>query len=319
MACFTVLIGGLSLENAEIILNQTLIMLILIIVGIICKKTKIITDDGNKELSKLVLTVVNPIVILMAYQTDYKPQLVKNLLIAFGLSILSYIILIIAAYLLIPQKDGRETQIERFSAIYSNCGFMGIPLVNALFGSEGIFYLTAFLTVFNLVVWTHGIILISGERNLKNIVKVFYSPVIISIVLGIIMFFAQIRLPDIITDSLNFISNLNTPLAMIVSGVTIADTKILKLLKKPGIYYVSFLKLILLPLILIAAFSLFNVNEQVRITVLVAASAPAAAMCTLQCIRYEKNSLYASEIFAASTILSVVTLPIIVHIDNLFS
>lgn len=306
------------MENAEIILNQTLIMLILIIVGIICKKTKIITDDGNKELSKLVLTVVNPIVILMAYQTDYKPQLVKNLLIAFGLSILSYIILIVAAYLLIPQKDGRETQIERFSAIYSNCGFMGIPLVNALFGSEGIFYLTAFLTVFNLVVWTHGIILISGERNLKNIVKVFYSPVIISIVLGIIMFFAQIRLPDIITDSLNFISNLNTPLAMIVSGVTIADTKILKLLKKPGIYYVSFLKLILLPLILIAVFSLFNVNEQVRITVLVAASAPAAAMCTLQCIRYEKNSLYASEIFAASTILSVVTLPIIVHIDNLF-
>lgn len=307
------------MENAEIILNQTLIMLILIIVGIICKKTKIITDDGNKELSKLVLTVVNPIVILMAYQTDYKPQLVKNLLIAFGLSILSYIILIVAAYLLIPQKDGRETQIERFSAIYSNCGFMGIPLVNALFGSEGIFYLTAFLTVFNLVVWTHGIILISGERNLKNIVKVFYSPVIISIVLGIIMFFAQIRLPDIITDSLNFISNLNTPLAMIVSGVTIADTKILKLLKKPGIYYVSFLKLILLQLILIAVFSLFNVNEQIRITVLVAASAPAAAMCTLQCIRYEKNSLYASEIFAASTILSVVTLPIIVHIDNLFS
>lgn len=307
------------MENAEIILNQTLIMLILIIVGIICKKTKIITDDGNKELSKLVLTVVNPIVILMAYQTDYKPQLVKNLLIAFGLSILSYIILIVATYLLIPQKDGRETQIERFSAIYSNCGFMGIPLVNALFGSEGIFYLTAFLTVFNLVVWTHGIILISGERNLKNIVKVFYSPVIISIVLGIIMFFAQIRLPDIITDSLNFISNLNTPLAMIVSGVTIAETKILKLLKKPGIYYVSFLKLILLPLILIAVFSLFNVNEQIRITVLVAASAPAAAMCTLQCIRYEKNSLYASEIFAASTILSVVTLPIIVHIDNLFS
>ncbi len=307
------------MENAEIILNQTLIMLILIIVGIICKKTKIITDDGNKELSKLVLTVVNPIVILMAYQTDYKPQLVKNLLIAFGLSILSYIILIVAAYLLIPQKDGRETQIERFSAIYSNCGFMGIPLVNALFGSEGIFYLTAFLTVFNLVVWTHGIILISGERNIKNIVKVFYSPVIISIVLGIIMFFAQIRLSDIITDSLNFISNLNTPLAMIVSGVTIADTKIIKLLKKPGIYYVSFLKLILLPLILIAVFSLFNVNEQVRITVLVAASAPAAAMCTLQCIRYEKNSLYASEIFAASTILSVVTLPIIVHIDNLFS
>ena len=140
------------MNNAEIILNQTIIMLILIITGIICKKTKIISDDGNKELSKLVINVVNPVVILMAYQTEYKAFLVKNLLISFALSLLSYVVFIIIAYILIPSKENRETQIERFSAIYSNCGFMGIPLVDAIFGAEGVFYLTAFITILNLFV-----------------------------------------------------------------------------------------------------------------------------------------------------------------------
>jgi len=305
------------LNNAEIILNQTIIMLILIITGIICKKTKIISDDGNKELSKLVINVVNPVVILMAYQTEYKAFLVKNLLISFALSLLSYVVFIIIAYILIPSKENRETQIERFSAIYSNCGFMGIPLVDAIFGAEGVFYLTAFITVFNLFVWTHGITLISEEKQLKNIVKIFYSPVIISIALGIIMFFFQIKIPENPSKALDFIASLNTPLAMIVSGVTIADTNIIKLLKKYRIYYICFLKLILIPIIVTIIFSLFDLNECVKLTIIIAASAPSAAMCTLQCLKYNKNSLYASEIFAASTIISVFALPFIVKINSM--
>ncbi|MBE6860252.1 MAG: AEC family transporter [Ruminococcus sp.] len=292
-------------------------MLILIITGIICKKTKIISDDGNKELSKLVINVVNPVVILMAYQTEYKAFLVKNLLISFALSLLSYVVFIIIAYILIPSKENRETQIERFSAIYSNCGFMGIPLVDAIFGAEGVFYLTAFITVFNLFVWTHGITLISEEKQLKNIVKIFYSPVIISIALGIIMFFFQIKIPENPSKALDFIASLNTPLAMIVSGVTIADTNIIKLLKKYRIYYICFLKLILIPIIVTIIFSLFDLNECVKLTIIIAASAPSAAMCTLQCLKYNKNSLYASEIFAASTIISVFALPFIVKINSM--
>jgi len=305
------------LDSAQTILNQTIIMLILIVTGIICKKTNIISETGNKDLSKLVLNVVNPIVILMAYQTDYKPYLVKNLLISFALSVLSYAVFITAAYILIPAKENRETSIERFSAIYSNCGFMGIPLVDAIFGFEGVFYLTAFITTFNLFVWTHGVILISGEKQLKNIAKIFYSPVIISIALGIIMFFFQIRIPENPTKALDFIASLNTPLAMIVSGVTIADTNVIALIKKVRIYYICLLKLILIPVIVTVIFAFFNINECVRLTVIIAASAPSAAMCTLQCIKYNKNSLYASEIFAATTILSVIALPFIVKFDNL--
>lgn len=301
------------------ILKQTIIMLILITVGIVCSKTKIISKESNKDLSKFVLQVVNPVMIFMSYQTDYKPELVKNLLLTFVLSLGAYAVTILLAYLLIPSKKGRETELERFSAIYSNCGFMGIPLVNALFGMEGVFYLTAFITVFNLIVWTHGIILISGEKSMKNIVKVLYSPTIIAIVLGIITFFLQIRLHEVPAKALEFISQLNTPMAMIVSGVTMAETNVLKLLKKGGVYYICFLRLLLIPAILAALLSPLGISEKVRLTIIVAASAPPAAMCTLQCIRYGRNSVYASEIFTAGTILSVLTLPLVVEFTELLT
>lgn len=298
---------------ATTILNQTIIMLILMIVGVICSKTGLISNDTNKELSKFVLQVVNPVVIFVSYQTEYRSELVKNLLLTFALSMGALAAAIAAACLLVRGKKRKDSEIERFSAIYSNCGFMGIPLVNALFGTEGVFYLTAFITVFNILVWTHGIILISGEKSLKQVVKVIFSPTIISIVLGLVTFFVQIKLPSPVLGALGFIKDLNTPLAMVVSGVTMAGTNVIGLLRKTRIYYVCLLKLFVIPLLIAAAMAFFGgIDEKVRMTVLVAASAPPAAMCTLQCIRYGKNSVYASELFTAGTILSILSLPLVV-------
>lgn len=285
-------------------------------VGVLCFKAHIISRESNKDLSKLVLQVVNPAVIFMSYQTDYKSELVRNLLLTFALSVGSMAILIAAAYIFIRKKEDRETEIERFSAIYSNCGFMGIPLMNALFGMEGVFYLTAYITVFNIIVWTHGIILISGEKDIKKVIKVFYSPTIISIVLGIICFFLKLRLPEVPSRAFNFVVQLNTPLAMIVSGVTMAETDIPELLKNKRVYMVCALRLLLLPAILSVLLSLLPLDEKVCMTVIVAAAAPPAAMCTLQCIRYGRNSVYASELFTAGTVFSVATLPMMVRITE---
>lgn len=299
-----------------IILNQTIIMLLLMLTGVLCSKTKIISSSANRELSNLVLHVVNPVMIFMSYQTELKGELVKNLLIAFGLSIAVFIIMIAAVYIIIPRKDGRETEIERFSAIYSNCGFMGIPLANAMFGMEGVFYLTAFITVFNIIVWTHGIILLTGERDFKQIIKVFYSPTVIAIVLGLIAFFLEFRLPGLPSKALNYIAELNTPLAMIVSGVSMAETKVSNMIKNVGVYRTCSIRLIILPVILSLGLSFLPISEKVVLTVLAAASAPPAAMCTLQCLRFGKNNIYSSEIFTAGTIFSVVTLPLIVQLTE---
>jgi len=303
---------------AETILRQTIIMLMLIMVGVLCSKTKLISKETNKELSGFVLQVVNPAMIFMSYQTDYRSELVENLLMTFILSIAALAVIAAAAYIFIRRKEGRDTEIERFSAIYSNCGFMGIPLMNALFGMEGVFYLTAFISVFNISVWTQGIVLISGERDMKKVVKVFYSPTMIAIALGMLSFFLRIRIPSVPAKAVDYVAELNTPLAMIVSGVTIADTNVVKLMKKPSVYYVTFMRLLLIPMIVTLSVVPLPVDEKVKMTVIVAASAPPAAMCTLQCIRYGRNSLYASEIFAFGTILSVGSLPLIVRVaENL--
>lgn len=302
-----------------IILKQTFIMLLLMLVGVLCYKTKIISSASNKELSKFVLQVVNPVMIFMSYQTEIHADLVKNLFITFGLSVISFVITIIAVYILISKKKGRETEIERFSAIYSNCAFMGIPLANAMFGMEGVFYLTAFITIFNLFVWTHGIILLTGEKDFKQVIKVFYSPTIIAIVLGLIAFFTQIELPKLPAKVLDYIASLNTPLAMIVSGISMAETNVFKMIKKPDVYRVCLVKLIILPVILSVLLVFLPVDEKVRLIVLVAASAPPAATCTLQCLRYGKNYLYSSEIFTSGTILSIITLPLIVKLTELLT
>ncbi len=302
---------------ANTILKQSIIMLMLIIVGIVCSKTKIISKDTNKQLSTFVLQVVNPVLILMSFQKEYRPELAKNLLITFALSVMAFVIMIAASMIFVRKKEGRETEIERFASTYSNCAFMGIPLINALFQSEGVFYLTAFITVFNMFVWTHGVIMLSGERNFKQVVKVFYSPTIIAIALGLVTFFAQIKIPSVPAQALQFIADINTPMAMIVSGVTIAGTNLKGLLKQPGVYYISLLKLVIVPLILIAVLAPMPIDEKVRMTVVVAASAPPAAMCTLLSLKYNKNSLYSSEIFAVGTILSIATLPLMVKITEI--
>ncbi|MBE6861981.1 MAG: AEC family transporter [Ruminococcus sp.] len=299
------------------IFRQTIIMLILIFTGVLCAKTKIIGKEANRDLSKFVLQVINPVVIFMAYQSEYRPELAKNLLVTFGLSLLSFVIMITLAYVFVRKKEKRETEIERFSLIYSNCGFMGIPLVSALFGDEGVFYLTAFITVFNIFVWTHGIILISGEKSMKNIVKVLRSPTIISIALGLICFFARIKLPEVPAQALTFIKEINTPMAMIVSGVTMADTDVFKLVKNLRVYIICALRLLVIPLAVVGVLSVFDIDSKVRLTIIAASAAPPAAMCTLHCIRYGKNSVYSSEIFTAGTILSVLTLPLIVKIAEL--
>ncbi len=298
---------------SDIIFGQTLIMLILIAVGVVCAKTGLISEASNKDLSKFMLQVVNPVVIFMSYQKPYKAELARNLLLTFVLSAGALAAVIVLSYFLVRKKEGRQFEIERFSAVYSNCGFMGIPLVNAIYHDEGVFYLTAFITVFNLIVWTHGVILISGQKDFRQVIKVFYSPTIISILLGLLTFFLNIRLPETMLSALGFIKEVNTPMAMIVSGVTIAATNVPKMLKNLRVYYVCLLKLIVLPLILAVPLALLTeIDEKVRMTVLVAAAAPPAAMCTLLSIRYGKNSVYASEIFTAGTIFSVGSLPLVV-------
>lgn len=295
---------------SQIILQQAFIMLVLILIGAGCFRFRLLSQSTVSEISRLVLTVVNPIVILLAYQRELKAELAVNLGWTFLLSVLSYAAAMLISYLAIPDKEGRETAIERFSCIYSNCGFMGIPLVQAMFGLEGVFYLTAFITIFNILAWTHGVMQISGQHSLHSLKKVLRSPAIIAIALGMFLFFTQLRLPELLTQPLAMVGELNTPLAMFVAGATIAQTNLPAVLKKPRVFYLCALRLLIIPAAALMLFLCTPFDSIIEMTVLAAAAAPSAAMCTMQCINYQKNAAYASEIFAMSTLLSILTMPL---------
>ena len=296
------------------VLNQTITMFLLIIVGVICAKINMLSEKTCKQLSKLLLQIVNPAMIFIAYNKKFESALLENLLFTLLFSAIAMIAAVVTAYIFIRKKDGRETEIERFSVIYSNCGFMGIPLINAMYGYDGVFYLTAYLTAFNLCVWSHGVIMMSGKKDFKSVLKVFYSTTMIAIFLGLIRFVTQIELPEVLTNAITHIANMNTPLAMIVSGGTIARSGFFKGLKKWRVYYCSVIKLVAIPLFVLAIVAFVPINPVVKAVVVMASAAPSASRGTLFALQYDKNADYASEIFAISTILSIATMPLMTKI-----
>lgn len=316
-----------------ILANQILVIFIIIIIGVICYRSKLIDDRTNSKLSDILLTLVNPVVIFVSYQREFTRDLLEGLLISLILSLVTHIVSIIISYIMIRRKrrktivvdgvsvkkyvDNQDVEVERFSSIYSNVGFMGIPLVNGIFGSEGVFYVSASLTIFNIFVWTHGVYMMSGSRNmkLKEILKTLTSPTIVAILLGLLLFILQISLPNVMYEALTYIANLNTPFAMLIAGVTIGKTNIIQLLtKKIRKYYISFLRLLLIPLVIVFMFIWLPINDMVKITAILMAATPTATMCTLFAIKHEKNSVLAAEIFTICTLLSVITIPIVIRI-----
>lgn len=303
------------MELSLILLKQVGVMLLLICIGAVCFKSKLISLEGNKNLTNLVLYVVNPAVIIVSYHQTFTPHLFKGLAYALLLSAAGLLVFIGSSYLLLRGKNQDSIIIERINASYSNCGFMGIPLALALFGSEGVLYITAINTVFNILIWTHGVAAISKNKSEVSLKKIITNPTIIATVLGFLMFAFQIKIPGLIFNTLSYVNDMITPLAMFIAGITIANSNIIKALKKPRIYFVCAIKLLIVPIVFILLISLLPCpNETAKITTIVGLSCPSATIGTMLAIRFNKDSSYSSEIFGLSTILSIITLPVIVYI-----
>ncbi|MGN8631199.1 AEC family transporter [Blautia sp. HCP3S3_G3] len=294
-----------------LIFNQLLKMLFIMLLAVICFKIGLINQEGNRNLSNLLLMVINPCVILTVYQTDYEPRLVKGLLISFAAAVIAHILAIAIARVLIRAKDNRNYAIERFAAVYSNCGFIGIPLINSVLGSEGVFYLTAYMTVFNILAWTHGLTLLTKKFDPKCLKEGILSPIVLATLAAMALFFAQIRIPDVLLDSMTYVADMNTPVAMMIAGFSLAQTDLKKTFTHVRLYWVSFVKLLAVPFAVLIFLGFFHLDYTVAYTTLIAAACPVSATTTMMCIRLNDNYTYASEIFSFTTVLSIVTIPLV--------
>lgn len=284
------------------------------VLAFICYRIKLINQEGNRNLSNLLLMVINPCLIITVYQTEYDPQLVRDLLIAIVLAVAAHIIAIAIAHFLIPEKGRADFEIDRFAAVYGNCGFMGIPLINSVLGSKGVFLITAYMTVFNIFTWTHGLLLLTGNFSAKRLKEGLTAPIVICTFIGAGLFFLQIRLPEPLLDSMTYVADMNTPVAMMIAGFSVAQADLKGIFAKVRIYWVCILKLFIVPLAVLLLLAVVRVNPDVAYTTLIASACPTATTATMMSIRFKRNYTYASEIFSFTTVLSILSIPIVTFI-----
>lgn len=309
---------------ASIVAIKILQMFIILLAGVIAYKTRLINKTSTAHLSNLLLMMVSPLLSFLSYQLDFTPALLNGLLLALFASVLTYVISIGLSELLfrleksLLSKTETRTEnygVEKIALVYSNCGFFGIPLVSSIFGTEGVFYLTAYLTAFNVLLWTHGLLAMGERFDLKTLWKKLMTPAILAVVTGVICFLLRIHLPEILTYPLGLIANMNTPLAMIVAGANLAQADLLKCLKKPRVYLVSFLRLLVLPalslLLLWVLHITISLDFTIAFTVFIASACPVGAVSIMFAERFGKDSSYATELFVVTTVLSLLTIPLI--------
>lgn len=300
------------MDAVDSILFQIIVMFSLILCGVFLYRIHWISEETNKQLSRLVISFVNPALMFSAYTIELKSYLIKGLLQAFGVAIVTHLLAIGISRMLLKKKHAEDYGLERYCCIYSNCAFIGIPLVSSVYGEEGVFYVTAYITIFNLLMWSHGIMLMSKEGEFHFVKKVLCSPTIIATILGMIVFFGQIKVPELLLEPIEYVGSMNTPLAMMVSGVTIAQSNFFQAVKNIRVYQIAFWKLLGVPLIVLFCFLFTPINHVALMSVVLVAACPVAAASTLLAIQYEKNAKYASQIFGITTILSMFTLPFLV-------
>lgn len=294
-----------------IVLKQTLTMALYIAIGFTLFKTKKITLVGSKDLATLLLWLVVPAVLINSFCVPYSPEKLRELGVSFLLGLLALLLSMSISALLF-----RKDAIENLAVAFSNAGFMGIPLVRQSLGEDAVFYLVGFVAALNLFQWSYGLILLGGKKGKGSWKGIFGSPVVVGSVIGFVLFVTGLgdKLPDVVGGALKGVVATNSPLAMIVLGVYLAQTELKSLVTTPRIYLLSGARLALIPLVTLAVFRLLPGPRAVKLALLIAASAPVGSNAAVYAQLYDRDYPYACKAVAQSTVLSILTLPLMVSL-----
>ncbi|OOM13867.1 AEC family transporter [Clostridium saccharobutylicum] len=310
------------MELGIIVAKQVIIMFILIGIGILAFKKKIVTIEATNIYSNFLLVFVVPALIINAYQRGMVKEQLIGLGYSFLLAIVFHVMAIIVVNVFIKKREDSNYRVERMGAIYSNCGFMAFPVLLALLGEEGALYGTAFIGIFNVFSWTNGVTILTGENTI-NIKKIVFNPGSLGFIVGLILYLTQIQIGDVISQTISYVASLNTPLAMVITGVFLANINIKETLKDFNIYKSVLLRTVILPLIMIFLIKItgfeswFDTAKSVAIAHIVACSCPAAASTILLVARKGLNSEHGAKLVTMSTLFSVITIPALTIFINL--
>ena len=303
------------MELAIITVKQVLELFVLIISGIFLYKKNIIREDGKKLLSDILIKFVVPCMIINSYMGKFNDEVLDNIGKSFIYSIILCVIGIVISLAVSFVVSDEHKGIFRFACSFSNAAYMGFPLIRALFGEEGILYASSYVTVFNILLWSVGYVFFADKMPIKKLLKnLITCPPIIAVVVGLIIYLFKIPVTNIIADPISSVGAMTTPISMIVTGVAMGEAGIVRLIKQKHLLYGLFIRLILIPMVSLLVFYIFNISGIVATVTLVLEACPCAAITTMFAIQYGHDQKYAAALVVISTICSIVTLPLYVYL-----
>lgn len=290
------------------ILQKCVILFLMITVGYVCGKKEIITNQGSKQITSILLYIVNPCITVSSLQSIIGKVNLFNLLICACLSAAAIALAVLLSFVFFRRTPKKKQGVLRFAMCYSNSGFMGIPVVEAVLGSTGVAYAAIFGAIFNVFLWSHGYVIMSGEKKIR-LKQIFVNPGTIGLAIGLPLFAFSIKIPSIIEVPAASFASLNTPLAMIVIGCFISRVKLRELFIDRDLYKASALRLLLAPAAVFAALLLSGFDKTIATTVLLLSAAPAAANTAMFAAEFGGDTELGSKAVALTSILSILTMP----------
>lgn len=297
------------MEAMMVIVGKVAVILILIAVGYVVTKRGWITERGASEITSLLIKIVTPCLVVNSFLGSTDSLKVSEMLLALAVSALSLGISLAISLVTFRKEPPERQKVLRFAVIFSNAGFMGIPLVESIVGSKGVIYGSFFVVAFNVICWTYGYSMMSGGAKM-NIKTVLLNPGIIGLIFGLPIYFLKIQLPAILAEPVGFLSNLNTPLAMLVIGSYIARVDLHSFISDMAVYKMAFLRLVAAPALYLLVLMVIRPEPDLLVSSIIQASAPVAANTVLFAVQYHQDSELASKTVAVSTVLSIITIPV---------
>lgn len=292
-------------------------LFVLIAVGFFCGKKGILNDLSSRRITDIVLYVVTPCVMITAFQREFSFELVGKIITATVCAALILAGSILVSVLVFRNKDESRRKVLQFSVIFSNCGFMSLPLQKAILGDDGWFYGSVFVAVFNIFVWTYGLVSMSGDRKQLSLKKLAFNPGIFGVVVAIILFVCKINLPYIISQPIAYLSDLNTPLPMLIIGFYLSKADFKKAFTDMGIYAAVAVRLLVIPVISAIVMSLFRIDSTIIVAFIIASSAPTAATTTMFAAKFSRDVDLSVGVVASTTVVSVITMPLVVAFSQI--
>lgn len=301
--------------DIQVIVNQMIILFLVMIVGYIANKAKILDQNQNQKMSSLILNVTSPALILSSVATPTNGSL-SSVVQIFLISIVIYMVLPIMGILLgkILKVQKEDRNLYQFMTIFSNVGFMGYPVIQSIFGSEALFFAAIFNLVFNLFCYSYGVYLISGNGKLSFDFKQLINPGIVFSIIAVIIYLTKYQMPQIIGETSNLIGSITTPLAMMIIGSSLAEIPIKEVLNDIRIYPYTIIKQILMPILFWWVLKFITKDPTILGVLVILIAMPVGSITIMFCNQFKGNTALASKSIFITTLASVFTIPILVYL-----